>query len=84
MSTTIENEMNKSGDQFQMQSNAKKEEKRNNRRQAQAIHSDETPKSKHNLEIDIDKLVLENKYFKMVRERFVAGGGGGRISSMIF
>lgn len=66
---------------LQIQSNARKEEKRNNRRQAQAIHSDDarhsfdTPKVKHNLEIDIDKLVLENKHFKMVS----AGGGGGWI-----
>lgn len=59
-----------------MQANAKKKEKRNNRRQAQGIHSDEahdSPKTKYNLEIDIDKIVLENKHFKMVSERIRLG-----------
>lgn len=55
---------------FQAQSNAKKDEKRSNRRQTQSTHSDESPRSRHNLEIDIDKIVvLENKHFKMVRLR---------------
>lgn len=76
-------------DKFQSQSNAKKDEKRNNRRQTPSTHSEDarhthdSPKSKHNLEIDIDKIVLENKHFKMV-SREVRGSRVSLINSLSF